>query len=63
MNASDGMFVGIDVSKDGLDVALDDKGKTRHFTNDEAGIAQLLGVLGAAEVKVDAVVLEATGGV
>ena len=62
MNASDGMFVGIDVSKDGLDVALDDKGKTRHFTNDEAGIAQLLGVLGAAEVKVDAVVLEATGG-
>ena len=62
MNVSEEMFVGIDVSKDGLDVALDDQGKTRHFANDEAGIAQLLGMLGVAEVKVGAVVLEATGG-
>lgn len=62
MNASEWIFVGIDVSKDGLDVALDDQGKTRHFSNDEAGIAPLLGVLGVAEVKVGAVVFEATGG-
>ena len=62
MNASDLMFVGIDVSKDGLDVALDDKGQTRHFSNDEAGIAQLLAVLRTVEAKVGAVVFEATGG-
>ncbi len=62
MNASELMFVGIDVSKDGLDVALDDKGQTRHFSNDEAGIAQLLALLGTAEAKVGAVVFEATGG-
>lgn len=71
MNASELIFVGIDVSKDSLEMALDDKGKTLHVSNDEKGIAELRAAIMAACTPVDAneaprtvsaIVLEATGG-
>ncbi len=71
MNASELIFVGIDVSKDSLEMALDDKGKTLHVSNDEKGIAELGAAIMAACVPVaaneaprtvSAIVLEATGG-
>ena len=67
MNASEKIFVGIDVSKDTLELALDDKSKTRCFNNDEQGIKQIMACINAEEtgnvpVSVGAIVLEATGG-
>jgi|JI10StandDraft_1071094.scaffolds.fasta_scaffold303865_2 transposase len=71
MNASELIFVGIDVSKDSLEMALDDKGKTLHISNDEKGIAELHAAIMAACTPADAneaprtvsaIVLEATGG-
>ena len=62
IDASELIFIGIDVSKDGLELALSDKGKTHGIDNDEAGIAQLLATVKAAGGKVGAVVLEAMGG-
>jgi len=38
----DALFVGVDVSKATLEVALDDRQRTEQFANDEAGIAALL---------------------
>jgi len=67
MNASEMIFVGIDVSKDTLELAMDDKSKTRCFDNDEKGIKQVMACIKASEtanvpVAVGAIVLEATGG-
>ena len=67
MNASEMIFVGIDVSKNTLELALDDKSKTRCFDNNEEGIKQVMACLKAAikegaSVSVGAIVLEATGG-
>ena len=71
MNASELIFVGIDVSKDSLEMALDDKGKTLYISNDEKGIAELRAAIKAACTpaeandaprSVAAIVLEATGG-
>jgi len=62
MNASELSFIGIDVSKDSLELAMDDKGKTLYLNNDEAGIAKLLAAINSAGGNVGAVVLEATGG-
>lgn len=71
MNASELIFVGIDVSKDSLEMALDDKGKTLYISNDEKGIAELRVAILATCKPVDAneaprtvgaIVLEATGG-
>ena len=62
MNASELSFIGIDVSKDRLELALDATGKTQYLDNDAAGIATLLAVIQAAGGKVGAVVFEATGG-
>jgi transposase len=61
----DGIFVGIDVSKAKLDVARSDTGDAvQTFTNDPAGIAelvrQLLALRGRPRVRL--VLLEATGG-
>lgn len=53
-------YVGIDVSKDHLDVATDDGKTTFRVTNDEVGQQQLLTRL--LELKPALVVLEATGG-
>ena len=65
MNDSELIFVGIDVSKDTLELALDDKGKSRSLRNDEDGITSLLEIIRAAQSGsgvIGAVVFEATGG-
>ena len=67
MNASEMIFVGIDVSKNTLELALDDKSKTRCFDNNEQGIKQVMACLkaainGIAPVSVGVILLEATGG-
>ena len=54
------MFIGIDVSKAQLDVCARPSGKSWRVSNDEAGIAQLVGEL--VELKPELVVMEATGG-
>ena len=41
-NASELIFVGIDVSKATLEIALDDSAKTQTLGNNEAGIQALL---------------------
>lgn len=56
------IFVGIDVSKATLEVAMDDSGKTRTFGNDEAGLTALVAELRAVAPHVAVVLLEATGG-
>lgn len=61
-DAAESIFVGIDVSKATLEVALDDKGATQTLANDEAGLKALLAVLQAHEHSVAVVLLEATGG-
>lgn len=62
MNASELMFVGIDVCKDTLEVALDDNAKTQCVGNDESGIAPLVKHLATLSEKIGVVLLEATGG-
>jgi transposase len=62
MNASELIFVGIDVSKATLEVALDDQAKTQCFANTEAGIAALVKQLVPLAERIGVVVLEATGG-
>jgi transposase len=53
-------FVGIDVSRDHLDVAVRPSGDARRLANDESGVAGLVVQLGTLAPA--AVVLEATGG-
>ncbi|MBM4452324.1 MAG: IS110 family transposase, partial [Chloroflexi bacterium] len=55
-----GIYIGIDVSKDTLDVAI--YGDTQHlsFANDEAGITKIVSKL--RQLDPELVVLEATGG-
>jgi transposase len=62
MNASELIFIGIDVSKDTLEVALDDKSTTQCIANTEAGIAALVKKLIPLSAQIGVVVLEATGG-
>lgn len=54
-------FVGIDVSKTQLDIALRPSGATGSFPNDQTGIHRLVEQLRA--VKPELIVLEATGGI
>jgi len=56
----DELFVGVDVSKATLEVALNDKQGSEQFTNDDAGIAALLARL--RDLPVALVLMEATGG-
>jgi len=58
--AAASLFVGIDVSKSALDVALRPQGAVWRCANDETGIAELVGRLQALAPHV--IVLEATGG-
>ena len=53
-------FVGIDVSKDSLDLALSDVDKIERLANSERGIAELVARLSDAQPTL--IVLEATGG-
>lgn len=60
MNESALLFVGIDVSKAHLDVAVHGESEVRRVANDESGIEALASEL--AQRKPSLVVLEATGG-
>lgn len=55
-----GVFVGIDVSKDRLDVTWLPDGSYRQFSNDDDGIAELVALLEQQPAQL--AVLEATGG-
>lgn len=56
------VFVGIDVSKDWLEVALGERAQTMRFANDDKGISALVASLQALPSGVALVLLEATGG-
>ena len=56
------IFVGIEVSKATLEIALDDKSRTQTLGNDEAGFKELIAKLESLQDKVAVVLLEATGG-
>jgi len=62
MNASELIFVGIDVSKNTLEIALNDKAKTECISNDEKSIVALVKKLTSPSEKIGVVLLEATGG-
>ena len=61
-NASELIFVGIDVSKATLEIALDDSAKTQTLGNDDVGIQALIARLEPVRGRVAVVLLEATGG-
>jgi transposase len=60
METRDALFVGIDVGKHHVDVALGDRGAVQRFKNDDEGIEQILGLVKGREVG--RIVLEASGG-
>ncbi len=62
MNTSDQIFIGIDVSKGTLEVALDSTSKTQTFDNSPEGIARLVKLLKACTRPIGVALLEATGG-
>ena len=57
---AEAVFIGIDVGKHRVDVAIGADGPVHTFTNDDEGIEQVLKLL--ADQQVGGVVLEATGG-
>lgn len=57
-----GLYVGIDVSKDKLDLARSDRGGVTTHANDAAGIAAVVRSLSAAGPSPAVVVVESTGG-
>lgn len=57
---TDSYFIGIDVSKDNLDVFIHPEGAYRRYANTKAGRKSLLSDIGGRSVKL--VVFEATGG-
>lgn len=61
-NASELIFVGIDVAKATLELALDDNSKTQCFGNDDAGVQAVIAKLKPVAHRVAVVLLEATGG-
>lgn len=60
MTDRDEKYVGVDVSKDRLDVAVAPSGETFSFPNDEEGIGDLVATLSPIAPQI--IVLEATGG-
>ena len=62
MDNSDNLFIGIDVSKDTLEVALDNSSNTQTFENHPEGIARLLKLIASCIRPIGVVLLEATGG-
>jgi transposase len=54
------LFVGIDVSKDTLDLGLSDRDQVQHLTHDAAGIARIVKLL--VPLNPTTIVVEATGG-
>lgn len=55
-------FIGIDVSKATLDLAIRGQAKSRQFANTETGIAEMVASLAATQQGVAVVLMEATGG-
>jgi transposase len=55
-----GVYVGIDVSKEKLDLARSDRSDVLQFTNDAAGIAAIVAMM--KEAKAVLIVIESTGG-
>lgn len=60
MNSSSEIYVGIDVGKTWLDVAIWGRDDTQRFHNDENGVEELLVVL--SKLSPELIVVEATGG-
>ena len=60
MTTSSGKFVGIDVAKEKLDIAVLGEKKESQVTNDEKGIASLIKKM--EELAPELIVVEATGG-
>jgi len=60
MTTSSGKFVGIDVAKEKLDIAVLGETKASQVGNDEKGIASLVKKMKA--LRPDLIVVEATGG-
>jgi transposase len=56
------LYVGIDVSKEKLDLARSDADAVGSFPNDAAGITRVVALLSAARASLAVVVVEATGG-
>ena len=61
-SASELIFVGIDVSKATLELALDDSAKTQTLGNDDVGVTAVIDRLEPVRDRVAVVLLEATGG-
>lgn len=61
-NASEPIFVGVDMAKAKFDLALDGKSSTQEVRNDEEGIDRTLKTLEPMKDRVQVVVMEATGG-
>lgn len=59
--SSEQIFIGIDVSKATLDVAVRGEARVQQFANTEPGIAALLARVAAQKEAVAAIVMEATG--
>jgi transposase len=62
MEPIDKLFIGIDVSKDTLELALDNSGPTQTFENHPEGIARLVKLVTSCSRPIGVVLLEATGG-
>jgi transposase len=62
MGHTDNLFIGIDVSKDTLEIALDNSSPTQTFKNHPEGIARLVKLLASCTRPIGVVLLEATGG-
>lgn len=60
--AADALFVGIDVSKDTLDLAPGESGEVTTFPNDDAGHADIVKLLTSQAPPVAMAVVESTGG-
>lgn len=61
-NPTDNLFIGIDVSKDTLEIALDNISPTQTFENHPEGIARLVKQVTSCKQSIGVVLLEATGG-
>lgn len=59
---SEQSFIGIDVSKDSLEVAVRGQAETTQFANSEEGIKALLAKMAPSEGRIAVILLEATGG-
>lgn len=62
MGHTDNLFIGIDVSKDTLEIALDNSAPTQTFENHPEGIVRLLKLVTSCTRPIGVVLLEATGG-